>query len=60
MDQKLLATKASVSVGTIRAMEARGSQLLTSGLDTIQAVMKVLEAAGVEFLNHGHPGVRIR
>jgi hypothetical protein len=27
-------------------------------LTLITAVMKVLEAAGVEFLNHGQPGVR--
>jgi hypothetical protein len=30
--------------------------MLTSGLDTIKAIMTALEAAGVEFLNHGQPG----
>jgi hypothetical protein len=33
---------------------------LVSGLDKIQAVMRVLEAAGIEFLNHGEPGVKLR
>jgi hypothetical protein len=28
-------------------------------LDTVKAVMAALEAEGVEFLNHGQPGVRI-
>jgi hypothetical protein len=31
-----------------------------SGLDKVQAVMRVLEAEGVEFLNHGEPGVKLR
>lgn len=59
MDQGTLAEKASVNVNTIGAMERRKEQLLTSGYDTIRAVMTVLEAAGVEFLNHGQPGVRL-
>jgi hypothetical protein len=33
---------------------------LVSGLDEVQAVMRVLEAEGVEFLNHGGPGVKLR
>ena len=61
MDQSKLAKRAGVNVNTVRAMEARGSQMLTSGLDTIHSVMKVLEAAGVEFLDEGgRPGVRLR
>ncbi len=34
--------------------------MLTSGLDKIRAFMQVLEAEGIEFLNHGNPGVRVR
>ncbi|WP_348641968.1 helix-turn-helix transcriptional regulator [Mesorhizobium sp. B2-4-19] len=59
MDQGTLAKRAGVNVNTISAMEKRGGHGLTSSLDKIRAVMKVLEAEGVEFLNHGHPGVRL-
>ncbi|UPJ78572.1 helix-turn-helix transcriptional regulator [Bradyrhizobium sp. 183] len=60
MDQASLAAAANVSPNTISAMEKRGAETLTSGLDTIRAIMTALEAAGVEFLNHGQPGVRLR
>ncbi len=60
MDQITLAKASGVSANTIRAMEARGAETLTSGLDTIRAVQAALEAVGVEFLNHGEPGVKLR
>jgi DNA-binding XRE family transcriptional regulator len=60
MDQASLAAAAGVSPNTISAMEKRGANMLTSGLDTIRSIMTALEAAGVEFLNHGQPGVRLR
>jgi hypothetical protein len=41
-------------------MEGKGSATLGSGLDTIKAVMDALDAAGVEILNHGQPGVRLK
>jgi hypothetical protein len=41
-------------------MEGKGSATLGSRLDTIKAVMDVLEANGVELLNHGQPGVRLK
>lgn len=59
MDQGTLAERAGVNINTISSMEKRGADVLTSGLDKIRAVMKVLEAEGVEFLNHGQPGVRL-
>jgi transcriptional regulator with XRE-family HTH domain len=59
MDQVSLASASGVSANTIRSMEARGSETLSSGLDTIKRVQIALEAAGVEFLNHGQPGVRL-
>ena len=59
MDQGTLAERAGLNINTIGSMEKRGPGGLTSGLDTVQAVMRVLEAEGVEFLNHGHPGVRL-
>jgi hypothetical protein len=60
MDQITLAELSGVSANTIRAMEARKAETLTSGLDTIRAVQTALKAAGVEFLNHGRPGVRLK
>lgn len=60
LDQGDVAKRAGVSINTISAMEKRGAETLTSGLDTIKAVMTVLEAEGIEFLNHGQPGVRLK
>lgn len=60
MDQAVLADRANIHINTVRQMEKRGAGVLTSGLDKIQAVMRVLEAEGVEFLNHGQPGVKLR
>lgn len=60
MDQGTLAKRAGLNINTISAMEKRGAEGLTSGLDKIRSVMQVLEAEGIEFLNHGSPGVRLR
>ncbi len=60
MDQGTLAQRAGVNINTISSMEKRGAEVLTSGLDKIKAVMAVLEESGVEFLNHGRPGVQIK
>ncbi|WP_363261783.1 hypothetical protein [Mesorhizobium sp.] len=49
-----------MNINTISAMEKRGAEGLTSGLDKIRSVMQVLEEEGIEFLNHGSPGVRLR
>lgn len=60
MDQGTLAKRAGININTISAMEKKGAHGLTSGLDKVRAVMTVLEEAGIEFLNHGSPGVRLR
>ena len=60
MDQGTLAERAGVNINTVGSMEKRGVSGLVSGLDKVQAVMRVLEAEGVEFLNHGEPGVKLR
>lgn len=60
LSQTDLASAAGINVTTVSAMEKRGADGLTSGLDTIRAVMQVLEKAGIEFLNHGQPGVRLK
>ena len=59
VEQIDLAKKAGLSVGTIRNMEAQGSATLKSSLANIRLVQEALEAVGVEFLNHGSPGVRL-
>ncbi|MBZ9888932.1 helix-turn-helix domain-containing protein [Mesorhizobium sp. BR1-1-3] len=60
MDQGTLAKRAGININTVSAMEKRGAEGLTSGLDKVRAVMTVLEEAGIEFLNHGSPGVRLK
>lgn len=60
MEQLELATKADVHVNTIRSMEASGSAPITGRSQNVQAVQRALEQAGIEFLNHGNPGVRLR
>lgn len=60
VEQADLATRADVHVNTIRKMEAKGAATLTSGVDIVHKVQAALEAVGVEFLNHGRPGVRLR
>lgn len=59
MEQADLAQRSGVAVTTIRKMEWKGAETLSSGLDTIKRVQAALEAEGVEFLNHGQPGVRL-
>jgi hypothetical protein len=59
VDQKWLADKSSVSVNTIRNMEARGGEAITSGAVTVRKVQSALEAAGVEFTNGDAPGVKL-
>jgi transcriptional regulator with XRE-family HTH domain len=60
IDQADLATRAGVHVNTVRAMEGKGEAMLKSALDVVTRVQSALEAAGVEFLNHGQPGVRLK
>jgi transcriptional regulator with XRE-family HTH domain len=59
VDQQHVADSAGVNVNTIRNMEARGAEPITSGAVTIRNVQLALEALGIEFLNHAQPGVRL-
>ena len=52
-----LAKAASVGVSTIADFE-RGRR--TPIGNNLAAIQTALEAAGIEFLNHGQPGVRLR
>jgi DNA-binding transcriptional regulator YiaG len=61
LDQASLAKAASISVQTLRRMEAADG--VPGGFaNNIVAVIRVLEAAGVEFIaeNGGGAGVRLR
>jgi transcriptional regulator with XRE-family HTH domain len=59
VDQQQVADAAGVNVNTIRNMEARGAELITSSAVTVRNVQLALEALGIEFLNHAQPGVRL-
>lgn len=60
IEQIELAEMSGVAVTTIRKMEWQKGETLTSGLATIRRVQAALEARGIEFLNHGQPGVRLK
>jgi transcriptional regulator with XRE-family HTH domain len=59
LDQGDVADKAGVNVNTIRSMEASGPAPIAGRSANVQRVQQVLETAGIEFLNHGQPGVRL-
>jgi transcriptional regulator with XRE-family HTH domain len=59
VDQQQLADCAGVNVNTIRNMEARGAELISSSAVTVHTVQRALEDLGIEFLNHERPGVRL-
>jgi transcriptional regulator with XRE-family HTH domain len=60
VDQQQVADAARVNVNTVRNMEARGAEPITSSAVTVRSVQLALEAWGIEFLNHGQPGVRLK
>ncbi|MCB4770477.1 helix-turn-helix transcriptional regulator [Ancylobacter sp. Lp-2] len=59
LDQSALADMARLNVNTIRNMESSGNGPIAGRASNVQAIQRALEAAGVEFLNHGRPGVRL-
>lgn len=59
IEQKDLAEKAGLNVNTIRNMESAGSGPIAGRSTNVQNVQRILEDLGIEFLNHGHPGVRL-
>lgn len=60
LDQSEVAQMAGVNVNTVRNMEAAGSGPIAGRSQNVQAVQRAMETAGIEFLNHGQPGVRLR
>lgn len=59
IEQTEVAAAAGIHVNTIRAMEASGLMPIAGRAQNVQAVQRVLESHGIEFLNHGKPGVRL-
>ncbi|MBB3355277.1 transcriptional regulator with XRE-family HTH domain [Rhizobium sp. BK049] len=59
IEQKELAEKAGLNVNTIRNMESVGNRPIAGRAANVQVVQRVLEEEGIEFLNHGRPGVRM-
>ena len=57
MSQEELASAAGVSAATLTSWE-RGQRVPRR--ETIRLVVEALERRGIEFLNHGSPGVRLR
>jgi hypothetical protein len=51
--------KARVALGTLRRMEATDGDV-SARTETLNRVVLTLERAGVEFLDSGSPGVRLR
>lgn len=60
MHQTDLARRSALNVNTIRHMEGSGAEPILGRASNIHAVRVALERAGIEFLNGGQPGVRIR
>lgn len=60
LEQKDVAVASGIHVNTIRSMEASGSAPIAGRSQNVQAVQRALEARGIEFLNHGQPGVRLK
>jgi predicted transcriptional regulator len=59
MAQIELSKRSRVAIGTIRRMEAFDGEI-GARTSTLSQVQKALEKAGVEFLNDGQPGVRLK
>lgn len=60
IEQIELAERVGVSVNTIRSMEASKGDAIAGRSKNVQLVQVALEAMGIEFLNHGEPGVRLK
>lgn len=57
--QEGLAAKAKVAIGTVRKMEDTDGPV-GSRTDSLFKVVTILERAGIEFLDSGEPGVKLK
>ena len=58
-EQTDLARKAGVAISTVRRMESFQGEI-GARTSTLSLVTKALERAGIEFLDGGKPGVRLK
>jgi predicted transcriptional regulator len=58
-EQTDLAKKAGVAISTVRRMESFQGEI-GARTSTLSLVKRALERAGIEFLDDGKPGVRMR
>ncbi len=58
-EQTDLAKKSGVAISTVRRMESFYDEI-GARTATLSLVIKALERAGIEFLDDGSPGVRLR
>lgn len=58
-DQEMLSERSGVPLPTLKKLELREGPLVTRG-QTEEKLRRALESAGIQFLNHGEPGVRLR
>ena len=61
-EQSRLAEAAGVSIETVKRLEKISGALGTTRVNTLHALKRALETAGVEFIpeNGGGPGVRLK
>jgi transcriptional regulator with XRE-family HTH domain len=59
LTQGELAKRCGMHINSISAMEKRGPRSLTSGLDTLNEIVRALELLGIEFTNGDAIGVRL-
>ena len=60
LDQAEFAKLLDVAINTVRIMERHGAGLVGGLASTRERVREALESVGVELLNDGEPGVRLR
>ena len=59
LTQSELAKRCGMHLNSLSAMEKRGAKTLTSGLDTLNEIVRALESLGIEFTNGDAIGVRL-
>lgn len=60
IEQAKLAEMTGLNVNTIRNMEASGPEQIAGRAQNVTTIVRALDSLGIEFLNHGQPGVRLR
>ena len=59
-EQNELAVQSGVAISTIRRIEALKDAPIAANFDTIEKIRRAFERAGIEFIGHPCPGVRLK